>query len=169
MSRRCASRVAAPAVIGAMFLAAREPAGAQPSKLVPLLAPIQRWVVAYNRHQETFPPGTFTDDCVVIDSFPPFAWTSRTQGIRAWYDELEGVHSAYWRHRVLQSRPNVQLGAPTSVDVRGAIAYMTFHATWTGYGSTGRRSTQHATFTVVERKTTAGWRIAAHSWGALPS
>lgn len=55
--------------------------------------------------------------------------------------------------------------APQNVVVRDGKAYMTFSAIWRGLSRSGKRFTQGAVFTVIERQTDAGWRIEAHSWG----
>jgi hypothetical protein len=104
-------------------------------------------------------------DCVVIDNFPPFVWASPNSGIRQWYASVEGADSPADREHVLQSKETVELSAPQNVVVRDGKAYMTFSATWRGLSRSGKRFSQGAVFTVIERQTDAGWRIEAHSWG----
>ena len=135
--------------------------------IAPLMAPVLAWANAFSTQQLAFPANAFTDDCVVIDNFPPFVWASPNSGIRQWYASVEGADSPADREHVLKSKETVELSAPQNVAVRDGKAYMTFSATWRGLSRSGKRFTQGAVFTVIERQTDAGWRIEAHSWGQL--
>jgi len=132
-----------------------------------LLAPVKAWAAAFSRHQLEFPSNAFTDDCIVIDNFPPFLWSTPNNGVRQWYANAEGAQSTEKRQAVIDSKETIEIGAPTVIVFKESRAYMTFSAKWQGYSRSGRHFFQTAVFTVVERQTDAGWRIEAHSWGEL--
>ena len=132
-----------------------------------LLAPVRAWANAFSGHQLAFPSNVFTDDCIVIDNFPPFLWGTRSNGIRQWYADVEGVGSPQKRRAVLKSKETIEIGLPVVIVFQKGAAYMTFSARWRGYAQNGAYFSQTAVFTVVERRTAAGWRIQAHSWGEL--
>lgn len=148
-------------IVAAVFIL-----GAAQPDTTALMAPVNVWVRAFDTHQAQFPSDAFTDDCTVIDEFSPFAWDPKHATIRQWYAAVEGLDSPKDRASVLQSRETVVVGSPENVAVRGDIAYMTFHSVWTGFRGS-KRFAQQGLFTVVERKTPAGWRISANSWGIL--
>jgi ketosteroid isomerase-like protein len=134
-----------------------------------LLAPVDAWVHAFSSQQAAFPSDAFTEDCTVIDEFPPFAWGPGGPSVRVWYAAVEGMDAPANRASVLRTKETVLVGLPENLQVQGNRAYMTFHAVWSGLSRKGKRFSQRGLFTVAERKTTAGWRIFAHSWGILPS
>ena len=131
------------------------------------MAPVNAWVKAFNSAQATFPSDAFTDDCTVIDEFPPFAWGQSHPTVRQWYASVEGLDVPGHRQMVLGTHEHVDVGQPENVFVKGDNAYMTFHAVWHGNGPHNKHFSQTGLFTVVERKTAAGWRISANSWGIL--
>jgi ketosteroid isomerase-like protein len=132
-----------------------------------LLAPVKAWADAYSSHQLEFPSNAFTEDCVVIDNFPPFLWATPSHGIRQWYADVEGANSPVKRQAVMNSKETLEVGTPIVIVVKEGEAYMTFSAKWHGYSRSGKYFFQTAVFTVIERLTEAGWRIEAHSWGEL--
>ncbi len=143
-------------------------AAAQPDTSA-LLVPVNAWAKAFNTHQAAFPSDAFTEDCTVIDGFPPFAWAPQHATVREWYAAVEGLDVPAHRPFVLKSQERVEVGTPENVIVKGDNAYMTFHSTWTALGPHGKHFTQAGLFTVVEHKTPSGWRISANSWGVLSS
>jgi ketosteroid isomerase-like protein len=132
-----------------------------------LMAPVNAWAKAFNTHQTTFPSDAFTDDCTVIDEFPPFAWAPGHATVRDWYAVVEGLDDPAHRQDVLRTQAHVDVGTPENVVVKGDAAYMTFHSTWSGLIPNGKHFSQTGLFTVVERKTPDGWRISANSWAVL--
>lgn len=91
----------------------------------------------------------------IIDEFPPHAWNSCGDWIKAFgeYNEKSGVTDA-----------DAKIGAPWSVDVDGDRAYVVAPATYT-YKQHGKAMKEaHAVFTAALRKTDAGWRFTAWSW-----
>jgi ketosteroid isomerase-like protein len=138
-----------------------------PPDVAALLAPIKAWADAFSTHQLEFPSNAFTEDCVVIDNFPPFLWATPGHGVRQWYANAEGAHSPEKRQAVVDSKETIEVGTPVVIVFSASKAYLTFSAKWHGYSRSGKRFFQTATFTVVERLTEDGWRIEAHSWGEL--
>ena len=134
-----------------------------PPDTAALLAPVNAWAVAFNSAQTAFPSDAFTDDCTVIDEFPPFAWASGPQDVRSWYAYLVGSQSPERRARFLASKQHVTFDPPRFVREREGGAYLVFPSVLT-YVSKGVPRTQRGTFVVAERKTSAGWRISANSW-----
>jgi ketosteroid isomerase-like protein len=132
-----------------------------------ILKPVQAWVRAFSTQQAAFPTDAFTEDCIIIDEFAPFAWSAGTTNVRQWYAAVEGLDSAANRQAVLRSKESVSVGEVENLSVTGDLAYMTFHATWSAAGRHGKPFTQRGLFTVVERKTPNGWRMSANSWGIL--
>jgi ketosteroid isomerase-like protein len=149
------------ALASALIIAAAQP------DTTPLMAPVNAWVKAFNSAQATFPSDAFTDDCTVIDEFPPFAWGPSHPTVRQWYASVEGLDVPGHRQMVLGTHERVDVGQPENVFVKGDNAYMTFHAVWKAQGPHNKHFSQTGLFTVVERKTTDGWRISANSWGTL--
>jgi len=157
-----------------LFMACAVPASAattiSPAQETAILLPVQAWVHAFDTQQETFPSNAFTDDCIIIDEFAPFAWSASagTTSVRQWYAAVEGLDSPQNRQEVLRSKETVDVGKVENLTVSGDLAYMTFHATWSAVGRKNKMFVQHGLFTVVERKTANGWRMSANSWGILP-
>lgn len=139
------------------------PAVAQTADLAALMAPVSAWTAAFNAGQTNFPSAAFTDDCTVIDEFPPFAWSTTRQDVHRWYALLVGSQSPERRSRFLAAKEHLTLDAPRFVQQRGDGAYMVFESTLT-YVAKGAAHTQRGRFVVAERMVGARWKIAAHSW-----
>jgi ketosteroid isomerase-like protein len=133
-----------------------------------IMRPVNAWVHAFSTQQAAFPDDAFTDDCLIIDEFAPFAWSPGTTTVRQWYADVEGLDTAADRQSVLRSKESLQVGDPENLTIAGDRAYMSFHATWSATNpKTNKPFVQHGLFTVVERKTKNGWRMIANAWGIL--
>ena len=146
-----------------LILSATVPAFAADTYSPALAAPVNAWVNAFNSGQTAFPDTAFTDDCAVIDEFPPFSWGSDRVSVRQWYADVVGSNDPTRRARFLSEKEHLALGAPTYVRANATGANITFPAVYT-YTSMGKLHTQRALFTVVERNTSNGWRINANAW-----
>ena len=144
-------------------LATAVPGAAASTYTDALAAPVSAWVHAFNSGQAAFPSDAFTDDCAVIDEFPPFSWGKDRVNVRAWYADVVGSNDPKRRARFLAEKEHLVLEKPTYVRSNETDANVTFPAVYT-YTSDGKLHTQRALFTVVERKTAAGWRINANAW-----
>ena len=146
-----------------LCLATTTPTVAASSYTGALAAPVNAWVNAFNSGQAAFPVTAFTDDCMVIDEFPPFSWGSDRENVRSWYADVVGSNDPKRRAQFLAEKEHLVLDAPTYVRANATDANVTFPATYT-YTSMGKLHTQRALFTVVERNTPKGWRINANAW-----
>jgi ketosteroid isomerase-like protein len=147
-----------------LLLAALSSSAAEAAQAdAPLMRPVNVWVDAFNSGQMTFPQDAFTDDCTVIDEFPPFTWSATRENVRHWYARLIGSDSAAHHARFLAAKEHLTLHSPRFERQPGDDAYLVFPATLR-YRLRNERHAQRGTFVVVERKTAGGWRIAAHSW-----
>lgn len=131
-----------------------------------LLAPVQAWTSAFNMGQTAFPTEAFTEDCVVIDEFAPFAWSPQRVNVREWYATLVGSKSVAARARFLGFREHLEVSQPHDVRVAGDGAYLVFPSV-VSFVEHGKHHAQRGDFVVVERRTPHGWRIAAHSWAIV--
>jgi ketosteroid isomerase-like protein len=144
-----------------IFLAAALLVG--PPDRPPLMAPVTAWVQAFNSGQVAFPSDAFTDDCTVIDEFPPFAWSRDRVNVRTWYAVVIGATSPQKRARFFSYHQRLTLAEPTYMRMKDGGANIAFPATL-DYVEKGKHHVQRAMFTVSERKTPDGWRISAHAW-----
>ena len=94
----------------------------------------------------------------IIDEFPPHAWYGPTACADWWkalnaYNDKNGITDA-----------EAKLGMPWSVDVNGDRAYVVVPGTYT-YKQHGKSVIEsHSVWTVVLKRTSAGWRITAWTW-----
>lgn len=133
-------------------LAATAPDAAQ-------LAPVQRWIDAFNAAQAPLPEDVFTSDAVVTDEFAPFAW-SGTAGVHAWSQRVAaGFSSPRIKHE------HVAVGAPIAFlqSKAGDRVSFVLPATLT-YEQDGTPGTDKALWLFVVVKTSDGWKIAADTW-----
>jgi hypothetical protein len=98
------------------------------------------------------------DDAAVIDDIPPFEWhgpgaCSRWQKDNDAYARKEGTTDA-----------GGTIGSPQQLIISGDRAYVVLPTTFS-VTRDGKRVTEIATSTLVLRKTAAGWRITAWTWG----
>jgi hypothetical protein len=118
-----------------------------------VMAVLKQWISG--------PEGTLAtcaDDAAVIDDVPPFEWhgpgaCSRWQKDNAAYARKEGTTDA-----------GGTIGSPQQLIISGDRAYVVLPATFS-VTRNGKRVTEIATSTLVLRKTAAGWRITAWTWG----
>ena len=119
---------------------------------------VRQYIDAFNAGDAKAMATAFAPSSSILDGMAPHVWHGPTAGAD-WYRDVlaEGKqHGA--------SDYAVTLGAPRHVDVTGDNAYVVIPASM-AFKIGGKQVTQTgATFTVVLRKLTEGWRIVAWSW-----
>ena len=148
---------AALALVPVVFTAA----SAQPTRTpsAAMLAPVQRWIDAYNAAQ-TLPDDIFTDDVVITDEFPPYAWSGKV-GARAWGARIE---QSFQKRRA--THEHVVTGTPQAfmTSQAGDRASFVLPATLT-YDVEGKTQTDRALWLfVVVKGSDNSWKIAADTW-----
>jgi ketosteroid isomerase-like protein len=94
----------------------------------------------------------------IVDEFAPHEW----QGADACADWAAAYDADSNRRGITDGY--VTLGTPWHVDVSGNVAYVVVPATYT-YEQHGKPMAEHGSiWTVVLKKTAAGWRIASWTW-----
>ena len=126
-----------------------------------LLAAPKAFASAFNNHHTDYPDGIFTDDCAIIDEFPPYLWAGKGSA-REWYSVLMGRTPEEQRKRVAANE-RLELGAPKFARVNGDFAYLVVPSVLT-YTLGGRKHRQTGEWTITEVRRGAGWVISAHSW-----
>jgi hypothetical protein len=135
------------------------PAAAAPSVDGAMMAPVQRWIAAFNDAKTPLPEDVFTTDAVITDQFAPYVW-SGTAGVHAW---------SQWLNASLQSarvkKQHVVTGAPQAVMIakRNDRAAFVLPATLT-YEVDGKPGTDRALWLFVVVKSGNRWKIAADTW-----
>ena len=94
----------------------------------------------------------------ILDDFPPHVW-SGSGACAAWASALEAANKAQG-----MGGEKVTLSAPTTEMVTGNVAYIVVPASLV-FTQRGKAMTQTgATWTLVVRKMSGGWRITAWAW-----
>lgn len=161
VSRACAAALAyfvSTTALGAPARAATIPTAT-------LLVPLNAFATAFNSAQRVFPSTVFTEDCTTIDEFDPFEWHG-AGSIRVWYRETTGGGTARGYQHFLAAHEVLALDPPRMVRQRGNNAYVVV-PTRLQYNDGATRRLQHLDWTVAERLTPGGWRIAAQAWALL--
>lgn len=126
-----------------------------------LLTPVNRLLTAFNAHVDTVPDGVFTDDAVVVDVIPPFAWAG-PGAVGRWYSALLGRTPALPRANDLAALDqHLAIGSLESAQVAGDHAMFIVRAVAT-YLDRGTRQRQVARWFLTERRLKGEWRISAH-------
>jgi hypothetical protein len=139
-------------------------AAGAPSSNEPLLLPLDRFIAGFNRWDEELPSGAFTEDCTVLDIFPPFEW----KGVRApyrWWGDLAGRDRRTHERRAAL-REQIERGPPDAVTIVGARASFNVPAT-ISYLRNGALHHVRGRWIINEKLTASGWRISAHAWATL--
>jgi hypothetical protein len=119
------------------------------------MTPVRQFVDGFNSGNATMMEAACASATGIIDDFPPHAWMSCSE----WYDAY-----VVFSKRDGDTGGAVTLGAPTHVDVTGNVAYVVVPTTYT-FKHRGKPVTQiGSTWTLVVKKTPAGWRITAWAW-----
>ncbi|HZY99236.1 MAG TPA: nuclear transport factor 2 family protein [Candidatus Baltobacteraceae bacterium] len=116
---------------------------------------VQKFVDAFNKHDVTGELAACAPQAGIIDDFPPHAWMSCAD----WESAYEAFNKSDG-----DTGSHVTLGAPWHVDVTGDVAYVVVPTTYT-YEHKGAPVTQNnSVWTLVLKKSSSGWRIAAWAW-----
>ena len=126
-----------------------------------LLAAPKAFASAFNSHQTEYPNGVFTDDCSIIDEFPPYLWAGNGSA-REWYSVLMGRTPEERKKRVAANE-RLELGAPKFARVNGDFAYLVVPSVLT-YTMSGKKHRQTGEWAITEVRRGGGWIISAHSW-----
>jgi hypothetical protein len=123
------------------------------------LAPVQRWIDAFNASQSPLPEDVFTSDVVITDQFAPYAWNG-TAAMHAW---STSIAEGFADPRVAHER--VVTGAPISYlkNKTGDRVSFVLPATLT-YEFKGKPQTDKALWLFVVVKDGSDWKIAADTW-----
>lgn len=118
-----------------------------------IMAVLKQWISS-----EAGSAATCDDDAAVIDDIPPYEWhgpgaCSRWQKDADAFNQKEGIKDSVGT-----------IGKPKQLMLSGDRAYVVLPATF-AVTQKGKRVTETATSTLVLRKTAAGWRITAWTWG----
>ncbi|MBV8172387.1 MAG: hypothetical protein JO219_10710 [Candidatus Eremiobacteraeota bacterium] len=145
-------------LMGLLAFASVAPAAAAATGTAGELAPVYQFVEGVNHDDAAAEAAACAAPVVVVDDFAPHLW----QGATACAD-WAGAFSVFARQSKITDN-HITLGAPLHDDVTGDRAYVVFPATYT-YKLGGKPTTENgAVWTLVLKKTAAGWRIAAWTW-----
>ncbi|HEX4825096.1 MAG TPA: nuclear transport factor 2 family protein [Candidatus Polarisedimenticolaceae bacterium] len=120
-----------------------------------VMAVAQKFVDGFNSGDTKSALATCAENAMIIDEFPPHAWT----GCGAWaaaYDadaKKNGISDGV-----------VTLGKPKHVDVSGDRAYAVFQADY-AYKQKGKSIMESGSiYTFAFQKSPSGWRIVGWTW-----
>lgn len=150
-----------PALAAATVLAATARADVSAADAAALTQPVQHLVDAINQASATPPKDTFAKGSVVLDDFPPYHWTGKTDGI-GWYKALAGA-TAKEHADFVAMKAVVKIGEPAFARIDGDNAYVVFPSTF-DFTEDGSRKHQMAQWLFVEEKVKGQWLIAGHTW-----
>jgi ketosteroid isomerase-like protein len=153
----------------AQAAAAARPAASRPVAAVRavldtgvILAPVRRFVDAFNRADAAPPTDAFTADAVITDDLPPFRWTG-ADALPRWWGVLFGDTEARRAELARRSR-RMLLGPVRHLFVAGDEGYVAIPATITAVGQDGAPRTMGGEFSFTLRRERDGWRLTSHAW-----
>ena len=142
-------------VVVALLLCATRPTEASPSS--DAMATVKAMVDNFNKGDTAATVATCAPQTAIIDDFPPHTW----QSCSAWDAALSAFNTAHGMTDGIET-----LGTPWHVDVAGNVAYVVVPTTY-AYKVRGKPVTESGSvWTLVLRKTAAGWRITSWAWAA---
>jgi ketosteroid isomerase-like protein len=123
-----------------------------------VMATVNRFVAGFNQGDTSTMLATCASPAAIIDDFGRHEWmgpTACADWARDWAADAR---------REGDTNAMVTLGNPGHVDVSGDVAYVVVPATY-AYKQHGKPVAQNgAVWTLVLKKSAAGWRIAAWAW-----
>jgi SnoaL-like domain len=125
-----------------------------------MLAPVQRWIDAFNAAKTPLPEDVFTADVVITDQFPPYVWSGAAEA-DAWSERLNAglLGSRVKNEHVVTEPPRAFM-----IDKAGDRASFVLPATLT-YDFDGKPTSDRALWYFVVVRTAEGtWLIAADTW-----
>ncbi len=127
-----------------------------------VMAPVRKFVAAFNRSDVAALTSSCTSQAQIIDDFAPHVW-SGSGACAAWmsayadYAKTSGI-----------TKGVVTLGKPWHADVTGNRAYVVVPATF-AYEQNGKPVAMNGSvMTLALRKTAGGWLIAGWAWADGP-
>lgn len=123
----------------------------------PLMAPITKFVDAFNKGDMAAAAATHAADATILDEVPPYQWRG-SQAFQAWGTALDGDS----KKRGITDQA-VALGAPTRQETSGDRAYVVVPAVYT-FKEGGVAMREAAQMTFVLQKGAAGWLIHGWTW-----
>jgi hypothetical protein len=123
-----------------------------------IMAPINKFLEAFNKGDMAGAAATHSSqDVVIIDEVPPFLWRG-AQGLQAWAADLD----ADAKKRGM-TNPKVTLKAATRVETAGTDAYVIVPAIYS-FTENGVEMRETAQMTFTLKKEAAGWLIHGWTW-----
>lgn len=123
-----------------------------------VLAPIHRFVDAFNQGDYKGAAASCADAVAILDEFPPHEWHGAGACTR-WMNDYDADAK---KHGITDGK--VTLGTPRHVDVTGDRAYVVIPSDY-AYKLGGKPTRESGSmFSFALQKGPAGWRILAWSW-----
>lgn len=121
------------------------------------MAAVNQFVNGFNKGDAKTLVAACASPANILDDFPPHVWSGMT-GCADWYSAF----TAFAKRSAFTDNV-VTLGKPWHVDVAGNLAYVVSPTRYT-YKNHGKPVAEAGVFTLVVRRTAAGWRITSWAW-----
>jgi len=122
-----------------------------------IVAPINKFLDAFNKGDMAGAAATHAADVVIVDEVAPFLWRG-AQAFQAWGDALQADSKKNG-----MSDERVTLKAPTRIETVGTDAYVVVPATFS-FKQKGVAMRESAQMTFVLKKDANGWMIHGWTW-----
>lgn len=122
-----------------------------------LVAPINKFVDAFNKGDMAGAATTHAADVVILDEVAPYLWRG-AKALQAWATDLE----ADAKKKGI-TEPKVTIKAPTRVETDGSSAYVVVPSVYT-FKQGGVPMREAAQFTFTLKKEASGWLINGWTW-----
>lgn len=145
--------------LGAVLWLAVGPAASAGAPDAQLMAPIQKFLDAFNKGDAAAAAATHsaTEDLAIMDEVPPYLWRG-PQAFQAWSADLDS--DAKKRGITDQA---VTIGAPTREETTGTQAYVVVPSVY-DFKERGVAMRETAQMTFVLKKGASGWLIHGWTW-----
>jgi hypothetical protein len=149
------------AAIAALFVTSTLAAGAAASgPNAAMMKPIQTLLAAMNTGNPKLLNGLYTADATVVDEFAPYTWRGADAGTH-WFTDFGTFAKSAHIANVKGSLSTVK-----NFDLHGDRAYIVVPTTVTGTMS-GKKFTEHGTWTFTLQRTGNAWKIVTETWGTV--
>ena len=134
-------------------------AGAQPAAVPQLVAPINKFMDAFNKGDMAGAAATHAAeaDLTILDEVPPFLWRG-PKAFQAWAGDLDKESK-----KLGITDQKVTISAPTRVESDGTSAYVVVPAVY-AFKMKGEAMRESAQMTFVLKKGASGWLIHGWTW-----
>lgn len=118
---------------------------------------VRAFVEAFNKDNADLIQASCEDETLIIDDFPPHAWSGSRAATR-WYEDMVRMADEF-----RMSEPSVRLEEPGKVMGTDGSAYVVVpvDVRWVQDGTTAQRA---GYMTMAAREGLKGWRISACAW-----